>query len=164
MAKKNEKFTENLKAVIASSGLGNTGFAKRAGLGYSTLMTYLNDNNYGHVAEWEQLLKISSAAGKSINWLLTGGEDNRPSCEVGCDYKIKELCQKVKEVIESDTSYSGALESNINSFHEAVEEKMVVKELTENVRKLTIEVNNIKKTHSDGHASDTQEEPAESTG
>lgn len=45
-----------------------------------------------------------------------------PSCSVGCGQEIKELCIKVKKVIESETDYSGALESNIHAFDKAVED------------------------------------------
>ena len=44
-----------------------------------------------------------------------------PSCPVGCGQEIKDLCRKVKKVIESETDYSGALESNIHAFDKAVE-------------------------------------------
>jgi len=74
MAGKNTTFTTNLKKVIADSGLGNHGFAEKAKMPYSTLMTYLSKKNYGRVAEWDQLIKIANAASKSIEWLLTGEE------------------------------------------------------------------------------------------
>jgi len=94
------------------------------------------------------LLKISSEFGVSIDWLLTGhaamptnhiseppptGEaylvhGSSRGCDPECpladrDPDMIDRCKKVRQVIDSDTSYSKALKENIDAFHEAVEER-----------------------------------------
>lgn len=74
MASKNKEFTERLLQAIADTGLDKPAFAEKSKVGYSTLMTYFRRVNYGRVPEWDQLVKISEASGKTIDWLLTGKE------------------------------------------------------------------------------------------
>jgi hypothetical protein len=155
MAGKNSIFTDNLKRIILDSGLDNRTFSDKAKIGYSTLMTYLNKKNYGHVAEWDILIKLSEYCGKSIEWFLTGTEktsscDNSANCPlVNCnDHSLIEKCKKVKNVIESKTEYSGALKENIDAFNSAVEERkkaVTDKHKSDNeIRNLKTEMKNIK--------------------
>ena len=116
MAGKNKEFTYRLKKAIADTKLSNHEFAEKEKLGYSTLMNYLNPNNIGKVPEWDQLVKISKTANKSIDWLLTGEEMKDEGCEVKCGEHIMELCKKVKDVVESETHWGASLEANIHSF------------------------------------------------
>jgi len=68
----------------------------------------------------------------NLIWLLTGKGKMRATeedaqtdqCDVGCTGKIKEQCRKAKLVLESRTSYKGSLWANIDSFHEAVTDKL----------------------------------------
>ncbi len=66
----------------------------------------------------------------SPSWLLL--DRSRDGSSQGCDPEcplangtdeLKEHCKKVKAIIDSKTTYSGALKENIIAFHEAVEEK-----------------------------------------
>ena len=68
-------------------------------------------------------LNMDIRASKVFSILLVLGlvKKMAPSCSVGCGQEIKKLCRKVKKVIESETDYSGALESNIHAFDKAVE-------------------------------------------
>ncbi len=116
MAGKNKEFTYRLKKAIADTKLSNREFAAKEKLGYSTLMNYLNRNNIGKVPEWDQLVKISKTANKSIDWFLTGEEKINEACEVKCGKHIAELCKKVKDVVESGTHWGASLEANIHSF------------------------------------------------
>jgi hypothetical protein len=74
MASKNVDFTKRLKDTIKQMRLNPPAFAEKAKMGYSTLMNYLKKGAEGHVPEWDQLVKISTASDKSIDWLLTGKE------------------------------------------------------------------------------------------
>ncbi len=115
MAAKNNIFTQNLKKIILEAKLDNHKFAQKCGMNYSTLMTYLRPKNDGRVPEWDQLLKISVAGNKSIEWLLTGKEPQK-DCAVNCDIEMQEICLKVKELIKSETSWGESLRSNIETF------------------------------------------------
>lgn len=75
MAAKNKDFTERLRKLIKEEmKMSNNAFADLAGIGHSTIGNYFNKQNYGRVPEWDQLLKISKASGKTVDWLLTGKE------------------------------------------------------------------------------------------
>jgi transcriptional regulator with XRE-family HTH domain len=75
MAAKNSEFTERLRKLIKEElKMSNNAFADMAGIGHSTIGNYFNKQNYGRVPEWDQLLKISKASGKTVDWLLTGKE------------------------------------------------------------------------------------------
>ncbi len=75
MAAKNSEFTERLRKLIKEDlRMSNNAFADMAGIGHSTIGNYFNKQNYGRVPEWDQLLKISKASGKTVDWLLTGKE------------------------------------------------------------------------------------------
>jgi len=155
MAEKNLLFTERLESVIEECGLGAKGFAEKGCLGYSTLMNYLSRHSRGRVPEWDQLVKISKASGKSIDWLLTGDEHNQilegqgaaeqgsasacPLCGSWPD-EIKTLA----EILDSDDETTkGAILSNLTAFRKSVEKDRknaekdrVIDELREDMRSL----------------------------
>jgi transcriptional regulator with XRE-family HTH domain len=104
MAAKNPDFTERLKQAIVSTGLKYPAFAEKAGMPYSTLMSYLKRSAVGHVAEWDQLVKISNAAGKSVDWLLTGEDAELhkkcPTCGNWSD-DVRDACRQLQEIMDS---------------------------------------------------------------
>jgi uncharacterized protein YjcR len=69
---------------------------------------------------WETLFSFCQERNISFDWLLTGKE---PDTTVPSTYnkKNKELHDKVETILNSETTYSGALTDNIHAFHQAVE-------------------------------------------
>jgi hypothetical protein len=119
MAAKSTEFTERLRGLIKGElKMSNNGFADRAGIGRSTLGNYFNKQNYGRVPEWDQLVKISKASGKSVEWLLTGKEA-KPSGKVehieDYDLPVKSPATSwaMKELFEG-------LKREMNMLHETV--------------------------------------------
>lgn len=51
----------------------------------------------------------------------TGKEADPPGCPVQCDKDLRELCKKVKSVIDSGSDYADALKSNIVCFEKSVQ-------------------------------------------
>lgn len=72
MADRNKEFTERFKKRLSELGISNPVFAKKIGIGYSTLMNYFNKDNFGRVPEWPQLIKIAQGLNVSVDWLLSG--------------------------------------------------------------------------------------------
>ncbi|MFQ5852411.1 MAG: helix-turn-helix domain-containing protein [Candidatus Binatia bacterium] len=66
----NEQFSGRLRRVIRTSGLNPTRFARKAGVPQGTISKCLN----GHIPTARVLLRVSKAAGKSVDWFLTGRE------------------------------------------------------------------------------------------
>jgi len=96
MAAKNKDFTERLRKLIKEEmKMSNNAFADLAGIGHSTIGNYFNKQNYGRVPEWDQLLKISKASGKTVDWLLTGKEAESALTKSG------EFSVSVKNAIDS---------------------------------------------------------------
>lgn len=129
----------------------------------------------------EYIIAVARVTGKPVEWYLYGTPpesravqkaveaevecttpENR--CPVKCDDDLRELCAKVKEIIDSSWSYSGALKQNIDSFHEAVVEKNThkqeIEQLNQKITDILREFQNFKKTHSLGLDGDTIKEPA----
>jgi len=142
MATKNSLFTDNLKKIIADLKMSNREFAEKAKIGYSTIMTYLNENNYGHVAEWDILIKISKASGKSIDWLLTGEEKGQTGqkepCPIDCNDRMKPWCHKVKNIMAKDETLSSQLKSSITIYEKHIQ-------LEENQKNLENRMKNLEK-------------------
>jgi len=146
MAKKNLEFTERLTKAIQDSGLSRPAFAEKTGIGYSTLMNYLSRGSIGRVPEWDQLLKISEASGRTIDWFLTGKEPSTGFMN-GWSQEVKTACTYVKEIIESgDKIIVPALLTSLPAMRAAVEgnrgleaKKMYerrIRELERDVRRL----------------------------
>jgi transcriptional regulator with XRE-family HTH domain len=97
MAAKNIEFTERLRKLIKEElKMSNNAFADMAGIGHSTIGNYFNKQNYGRVPEWDQLLKISKASGKTVDWLLTGKEAESSLHKSGGEFSVS-----VKNAIDS---------------------------------------------------------------
>jgi len=146
MAEKNLVFTENLKQAISDTKLSNPKFAKKAGMNYSTLMTYLRPENNGRVAEWDQLVKISKASGKSIEWLLTGKENNiTPDITASWSEELKNLCLDLKEILETADEVSiAALKMNMAMIKGAVKDRNEKVGLNKRIKVLEKEVKDLK--------------------
>lgn len=54
---------------------------------------------------------------KALNLL----NDINTLCSVQCDKELREICAKVKEIMDSKTHWWTSLEQNINSFHKGME-------------------------------------------
>lgn len=108
-------FSENLKGCIPT----NDWLASKTGLSSQAIADYVNGISLPRA---DFLLKISKAVDKSIEWLLTGEEKTHPSCYVECNPEIKPLCEKLKNVINSETKYAKVLKENIEAFDLAVKE------------------------------------------
>lgn len=65
----------------------------------------------------EYILKICDEFKCSLDWLITGKEGPFS----GAAPEIIELCEKAKEVIESETEFAEALKFNIRAFHKSVD-------------------------------------------
>jgi len=121
MAAKSTEFTERLRGLIKGElKLSNNGFADRAGIGRSTLGNYFNKQNYGRVPEWDQLVKISRASGKSVEWLLTGKEAKpsgkvEPIEEYDLPVKPPATLWAMKELFES-------INREMNMLHDTVKD------------------------------------------
>ena len=153
----NPEFTDRLKRLIKSSGLDNHGFASKAEMGYSTLMTYLRPSNAGRVAQWDQLVKIAKAGKQTVDWLLTGQDSKHEAdCPLaGCDEETIETCRKVKEIMGYESHWKTSLKANVESFKAGLDNDRKMKDLE---RKLE----NLSKLQ--GAESGTQEDPAGDTG
>lgn len=140
MASKNIEFTGRLKLAIKSTGLDKAGFAQKAKMGYTTLMNYLVPKGIGRVPEWDQLVKIAQASGKSIDWLLTGKDPVQLQAGIVSDPRagygacadsldtlpeeIKNACRQVRDIFLSDHSViKPALLSNLAAFQYSVEKE-----------------------------------------
>jgi len=125
MAEKNEVFTNNLLFALKTKGINyekgkKTGlkkFAKDNNIVYTTLHKCLREDMYGHVPEWDQLLKISKAVDRSIDWLLTGKETDLDWPEYSLEY-----CEKLKNILKNgeDTSIK-AIKDMIDLYAEKTE-------------------------------------------
>lgn len=71
---------------------------------------------------WQELYDYAVKEKISLDWLLTGEEKNVPSCYVECNPEIKPLCEKLKNVINSDTKYSKTVIEIIDAFDLAVKD------------------------------------------
>lgn len=71
---------------------------------------------------WEKLFNLCQEYHWSFDWLLTGEEKTHPSCYVECNPEIKPLCEKLKNVINSETKYAKVLKENIEAFDLAVKD------------------------------------------
>ncbi|EJA5028193.1 helix-turn-helix domain-containing protein [Salmonella enterica] len=69
-----EQFSERLKSIVPS-GTGRD-FAKRAGIGYSTVHNYLQAVSSPTL---ENLVLLAKAGGVSVEWLATGKEFSKPA-------------------------------------------------------------------------------------
>jgi transcriptional regulator with XRE-family HTH domain len=98
-AKKNKGFTLRLEEAIKRSGLGHTEFARNAGIGYSTLMNYLNKDNVGRVPQWHVLLKISHFTNRTIEWFLTGEGNGSAPTNVTFSKASIESYQVLKKIV-----------------------------------------------------------------
>lgn len=98
-----------IEAAMMARGWDKSKLTKESGASSAAVTRFFQDGMVSSL----NTLKILSALG-----LI---KTDTPSCSVGCGQEIKKLCRKVKKVIESETDYSGALESNIHAFDKAVE-------------------------------------------
>lgn len=96
-------------------------FAAKIGVTYEAVRSWCNGT---YLPNTVQLLEIAKELDISIDWLLTGKAPtgNSPHCPVDCDEKLRELCEKVKNVVKSKTPYSKALTENIHAFDTAVKD------------------------------------------
>lgn len=69
----NKHFSARLREAIQAMGISPTQFAYKAGIPQGTISKCLN----GHVPTARILVRISKLSGKSVDWLLTGREDER---------------------------------------------------------------------------------------
>ncbi|MFA5262105.1 MAG: helix-turn-helix transcriptional regulator [Candidatus Omnitrophota bacterium] len=134
MAGKNIEFTGRLKKAIKDTGLNKNVFAREAKIEYNTLMNYLVPKGLGRVPEWDQLVKIADATGKSIDWFLTGkklGSGVIPGvAEPGAEYgvckswdvwpeEIKDACRIVHKIMTSTNKIAkDALHTNLALFED----------------------------------------------
>jgi len=82
----------------------------------------------------QQLIAISRHINKSIDWLLTG-EENKTNCPIcNSDKNIKDLCEKVKILIDSKTHWGDSLQANINSFKVGYDNDKKLKEVQKDMR------------------------------
>ena len=113
---------------------------------------------------WMELFVFAQEHKMSFDLLLTGTKVDHSDCPLAnCDETLKKYCQKVKEIIESPTTYSGALKENITAFHEAVGQKLKSdkenQELREALNDLKREFDTFKAAHSPGPDAGTQAKP-----
>lgn len=127
MSSRNDKFTIRLLSALKERGVeykpntrGNLKkFAEDNEIVYTTLHKCLREENRGHVPEWDQLLKISIAVEKSVDWLLTGREETARS---GTISPHKELLDKVDFVlIHGDRLSQITLEKAILELYQAMD-------------------------------------------
>jgi hypothetical protein len=115
------------------------------------------------------LLKITELFGCGFDWLLTEhghvkisepqSTDSTcaPDCPLhDCDKPIKDLCEKVKVLVESETHWGESLKSNINSFKKGYDkdlsdeaDKKRMDELIKNNNVLAKNVKRLEKTVED---------------
>jgi transcriptional regulator with XRE-family HTH domain len=144
MAGKNPEFTERLKKAIHEAGLDNPTFAKKSGIGYSTLMNYLNPNNIGKVPEWDQLIRIANTSGKTIDWLLSG-EQFSPDERKGAAAVPSDVFKILNEVYASDDEETKlALTLNIKAFKKSIERESENKEMRDEIQTLRKEVRTLR--------------------
>jgi hypothetical protein len=163
MAMKNPEFTERLKKAIAGTGLNNPAFAEKAKINYRSLMGYLMPGTVGHVPEWDQLVKISDASGRSIDWLLTG----KDPADFTCDWPepIRNACKTVRKILESDDAETAvALSNNITAFAKSLKNHEENKALRNDVEALKQEILTLKKLNGLGLSTGTDQAASLSTG
>ena len=172
MAGKNEDFTKNLLSALRTKGIdyrpnAKTGlkkFAKDNQITYTTLHKCLREENHGHVPEWDQLLKISKAVDKSIDWLLTGREEK--SCPIACDEEVRDLCGKVKDI--KGSIYANSLKTKITYLHKLLasgqtDNSDLIKMVINKMAKFDSELQEIKEYIFTGQNPGIQEKPAKDT-
>jgi len=146
MNKLNLRWKKELTARIQLlAGENEAAFIKKTGISDQAFRKYLK----GTIPGGANILKIAEAANVSTDWLLTGKEPAGSPCSISCDERLKELCKKVKKVIESKTPYAAALEANILCFEDSI-----------NVKR---EMENLKAVTSGGPGGDMPGDPAEHT-
>lgn len=183
MAAKNADFTARLEKAIADTGLDNKTFAKEAKMGYSTLMNYLVPGSRGRVPEWDQLVKISKASKKTINWLLTGEEKQAKTSGHAVAESIMpygttptgfmedwnetsvEAAKKLKTILDSgDDVAIAAILSNLNAFHESVKRKEEVESQDRDIKSLKLQVRQLKKLFTGERTAGTDSADTSGTG
>jgi transcriptional regulator with XRE-family HTH domain len=137
-----EKFGERLKQARKKLGLSQKELGKKIGASPNTIYNY----ETGHLPKSQHLASFSYLLNCSIDWLLTGEEENlqlKPDTEnsshesqlhpLSKPHKppVSELITKTIEVLESDTVYSDALSANIQAFNDAVKTEQKLRELQE---------------------------------
>jgi hypothetical protein len=110
---------------------------------------------------WEELFLFSQEHDDiSMDWLLTGKNEEN-DCRVKCDKKLRGLCKKVKEVVESKTHWGKSLEANIESFKIGLDGD---EKHERDIQELRQQIKNLEETNSKGQDAGTTAEPVSSTG
>lgn len=159
--KPDPKLTDIFSRRLASLNLKPKELGKLMDISSWAVSAYLNASSLPRA---DILKKLSDNIGRPMDWFFSESLDSQEMCPLKCSEKTRKLCEKVDRVINSDGSYSTALEANIKSFDEAVTEKDEIKKLKTQMENLTNELNNFKKTQSKGPSSGTSEKPARPTG
>jgi hypothetical protein len=126
-------FAKNINRIVDDKG-GKYVFADAIGVSYDAVRQWCIGEN---LPDGKRLLAIRDKFKVSIDWLLTGTEANIPTPGVaqamphyqcpfcsGMSDETKELCKKVKDIMESKHKYiAPALSANIDAFHYSIEKE-----------------------------------------
>lgn len=183
MARKDPEITKRIKQAIAETGLKYPAFADKADLNYRSMMGYLMPGRCGFVPEWDQLVKIAAATGKSIDWLLTGletaqarhvvAEGNAPynvadECDWPADVtdqqreEIRRACKSVQKIYLSDHRViKPALQSNLAAFEYSIDKE---KEQDKEIKQLKKRVGDLERGIRSAPPTGTDQAASSSTG
>ena len=145
----NNLFATNINALVKKNG-GKTAFAEAINVNYDTVRSWCLGE---FLPGGAQLSLIRDKFVVSIDWLLAGTgpyvvphvaddmpsygkpEEHRcPFCG-GMSEEMKDLCKRVKDIMESGHPFAvKALESNIDAFEDSVKQAKEIEELKETVR------------------------------
>lgn len=87
-----------------------------------------------------ELYNIAKFLNKPIQYFFGEDRDGKEidqHCEIACDEKIKDLCLKVKKVVDSGKHWGTSLEANIHSFAAGLEQDKDIHELKKSIADLS---------------------------
>jgi len=163
MATKNIDFTDRLEKRLSEMGVDKKIFCKDAEINYSTFMTYLAPGSRGRVPEWDQLVKIANASGKSIDWLLTGKESRRDHAHPCAG--LEEYCKKIKNIILSQHPViTPAFLANIAAFDYSIGQDEKTKDHSKIIKRMKKRINDLEEAVSRDQSSGIDEVASSNTG
>jgi len=147
-------FAKNISKIADDNG-GKYAFADALGVVYDSVRRWCNGEN---LPDGQIFFIIRNKFGVSVDWLLAGEnpepvyltapEQDRPAlmvadqgsygisageCPVKCDDDLRELCRRVKYIIDDNGEFAEALKANIKAFKKSVELDRRVKNLEQSL-------------------------------
>lgn len=125
-----------IEAAMTTRGWDKSKLTKESGASSAAVTRFFQDGMISSL----NTLKILAA----LDLIKT----DAPSCPVGCDPKMADICKDVKELIESGEHWGASLDANIKSFKAGFDSDKEIK-------RISAEMKTLRKAISAGRSTDT---------